>query len=189
MNNREIEKRNDQFQKAADKLLAESNLIEILHDYGEVDITGSYRLGLMMNGDIDIHVFVDQLDRESVTVLVSQLIRETSFFCCMFYDWVNYDNPGLPTGYYVGLKARVPGFNEQWKIDIWLVKEIRNSAKEYMELVENNLTPEKKLTVLKLKEWRNENEPDLISIKIYDAVFRHNISSIGELKSYIDDKN
>ncbi|QQR93419.1 hypothetical protein IPJ91_03135 [bacterium] len=46
-----------QLKKLADKLLSETNLIEELKNFGEVEITVSYKYDLMTKPDIDIHIY------------------------------------------------------------------------------------------------------------------------------------
>lgn len=61
----EILKLSQQVKKDADSLILKSKLIEILKKHGKVEFTGSYAADLMIEGDIDIHIFVDKLDKKN----------------------------------------------------------------------------------------------------------------------------
>lgn len=169
-----------QIKKDADKFLSDSKLIEILKKFGKVEITGSYVADLMMNGDIDIHLF-SFFDKNKAQKILSYLIDNTKFTGYMLFDWVTYRNPALPVGYYIGLKQKVKGYEHQWKVDIWLIEKSREKCGDYMKKIKN-VSAEEKLAILALKEWRDAKRPDLSSTKIYDAVIDRDVRTIQELK-------
>lgn len=175
---KEILEKSKQVKKDADKLLAESKLVEILGRFGVVEITGSYALDLMFSPDIDIHLF-GQFDRKKALDVLNTIMNETKLTGYMFFDWVTYKNPAFPNGYYLGIKQKMEGYDKQWKVDIWLIPEARPENISYMELLKN-CNEEEKITILMLKEWRDENNPGLSSTEIYDAVMKNNIKSIEE---------
>lgn len=167
-----------QVKKDADKLLADSKLLDILGRFGVVEMTGSYALDLMFTGDIDIHLF-GKFDRKKALEVLNTIMAETKLTGYMFFDWVTYQNPAFPNGYYLGIKQKMEGYASQWKIDIWLIPEARPENIGYMNLLKD-CTEEQKVAILTLKEWRDENNPGLSSTEIYDAVMKNNIKSIEE---------
>jgi len=175
--NKVIIENSKRVKRDAHKLLVDSGLIEILGRFGKVELTGSYALDLMLTGDIDIHLFGD-FERDRAILILNELIKNTKFTGYMFFDWVSFRNPNFPTGYYLGLKQKVDGYEKQWKIDIWLIKKARKESIKYMELVKN-CTEEQKEAILVLKEWRDKNDPGLSSTKIYDAVLREGIRTVS----------
>lgn len=170
--------------KNADKLLKDSKLLDILSNFGKVEVTGSYALDLMLTGDIDIHVF-GKFDRKKALEALNYLVEKTNFTGYMFFDWVSFHNPNFPTGYYLGLKQKVEGYEKQWKIDIWLIEKARKESIDCMELAQN-CTPEERITILILKEWRDANDPSLSSTVIYDAVLNKGIKTKEDFKKLLD---
>jgi len=178
--------KNQKFQKEADQILEQSKLLEILKEYGQVELTGSYPFGLMMNGDIDIQIFVKKLSKQKAKDLLNELIEKTNFVGYMFFDWVSYRNHSWPFGYYVGIKHKMFGYKHQWKIDIWLIEESTKSNIEYTKLLKNNLMPENKLLILKFKEWKNQNYPTFSSMPIYDAVLKEKINGLSDFVDFFN---
>jgi len=172
------------FKLDADRLLDELGLPGLLSSFGRVEFTGSYAVELMMNGDIDILV-CGQFERADVQRALNAIIDSTRLRGYDFQDFVVYSHPELPTGYYLGLKARVEGYPRLWKIDIWFFERNRAEAQEYMRLLREKLTPEGKLAILKLKKYRNERLHGVESTSIYDAVLRHGIRTIKDFKAYL----
>ncbi|MCX6377719.1 MAG: hypothetical protein NTU88_17100 [Armatimonadetes bacterium] len=184
MTNAQLLNESGRFKLDADRLLEELGLPCILSSFGQVEFTGSYALDLMMNGDIDILVH-GQFERADVQRALNAIMDSTRLRGYDFQDFVTYSHPELPTGYYLGLKARVEGYPRLWKIDIWFLDRNRAEAQEYMRLLRENLTPETKLAILKLKKYRNERLPGILSTIIYDAVLRHGIMTIKDFKAYL----
>lgn len=171
------------FKKDADQLLADSKLLDLLNKYGEVKLTGSYAYDLMMCGDIDIEVFGDFTRRKAQSIL-NDLISNTEFTGYMFFDWVKYEQPKWPKGYYIGFKQLLPGYEFQWKIDIWFMKENRNSAIEYHNRL-SNIDDKTKSIILGLKEYIKTSNWQADSTKIYDAVLDHGVKDAEGLKKYL----
>jgi len=176
-------KKSKKFKREADGLLEESKLLDILSKYGEVKLTGSYVYNLMMSGDIDIEVYGD-FTREKAQGILNDLISRTSFTGYMFFDWVKYEQPKWPKGYYIGFKQIMPGHQNQWKIDIWFMKENRNNSDKYFDKL-SNIDDETKEIILKLKEHIKSTNWQADSMQIYDAVLDHDIKSVEEFEGYL----
>ncbi len=164
----------------ATKILDDSKLIGLLSRFGKTEITGSYAANLMWDADIDIHVF-GKFSRQDVQQILDTLIGETSFLGYMFFDWVKYQNPNFPHGYYLGLKQSLDGYKKQWKIDIWFIDDDRKESRENMTRLKN-LTEDQKNAILRLKEYRDKNDLNFPSMKIYDAVIKNKIRSVDQFK-------
>jgi hypothetical protein len=184
MTNAQILGESRQFKIDADRLMEELGLPGLLSSFGRVEFTGSYAADLMMNGDIDILV-LGLFERADVQRALNSIIDSTRLRGYDFQDFVAYSHPDLPTGYYLGLKARVEGYLRLWKMDIWFLDGNRAEAEEYMRLLSEELTPEAKLAILKLKKYRNERVPGIQSTVIYDAVLRHGITTIKDFRAYL----
>lgn len=159
-------------------MLENSRLIEVLSRHGKAEFTGSYAHDLMMSGDIDIHLF-GEFDRESAKQALDELIDKTKFTGYMFFDWVEYQNPKWPRGYYIGFKQIMPGYSYQWKIDVWLLDKETEASIKYSEMLKN-ASEEERQTILELKYYCKKNNPMAESTEIYDAVFKDNDRTIAE---------
>jgi len=161
--------------KEADLLLQKSNLLELLRDYGEVRFTGAYRLDLMFEGDIDIHVINPQITKESTVKVLNRLIEQGFFRAYFFGDWVKFRKVKFPKGFYIGLKTV---FNQRkWKIDIWFLKKDDPKEIKLMNFIEKNLDSKKRLTILKFKQIRSRKNIEISSPDIYKIVIEKGITN------------
>ncbi len=173
------------WRKDADLLLANSKIIGLLGEYGRVVLAGSYRLSLMMSGDIDIKVINSKLEKRSVVETLNRLIRQDFFDNYLFGDWAGWKRPlegrDWPKGYYVGLKrnhTRLRGRN--WKVDVWFVRKQDGKELKLMNFIQQKLDYQSRLTILKFKKLKETRELQLSGTKIYDLVLREKVASTNE---------
>ena len=178
----ELFEKSKKIQDDATKLLNDSKLIEFLSKFGKVEMTGSYVYDLMMSGDIDIEVF-GNFTRESAKKILNELISKTDFTGYMFFDWVKYNNPKWPHGYYIGIKQIIAGYSHQWKIDIWLIKKNRNKTDLDERL--QNIDQKTKKIILALKNWTKEKDCQSDSMPIYNAVINCGVKNIEDYQKYL----
>ncbi len=104
-----------------------SKLLDLLKDYGDARVSGSYRLNLMTTGDVDIHVINPKITKERVKEALDRLIEQDFFDGYHFHDRVSHfgtarvaqgDDP--LKGYYIALKTVFRG--RRWKIDVWFLR-------------------------------------------------------------------
>ena len=167
----------------ADELLKETDLINILSEFGKVEITGSYKADLMWEADIDMHVF-GKFTRKDILKIMEKLMQETKMTGYMFFDWVTYSNPNWPKGYYLGIKQLFKNYKKQWKIDIWFIGKEREESAKNMNLV-SNLSDEEKIKILECKKYKIDNKYSFPSTEIYKAILKDGITSVEEFKKYI----
>ena len=166
------------FKKEAGALLKKSKILSFLKSYGCVRLTGSYRLGLMLNGDIDIHITNPGVTKDFAIEALNKLIKQGFFNGYLFYDWIKFRKAEFPKGYYLGLKTT---FNQKkWKIDIWFLQKNDEKEIELMDLIEKNLDKKSRLTILKFKDIRNSRNLEIPSSKIYQAVIKKGITNPKE---------
>lgn len=173
----------------ADRILNDSTLHEILKKYGEPKIVGSYSYNLMMNPDIDIHLYVKELSREKAVKLLNELIEQDYFDNYSLIDWVRNRDDRWSKGYYVGLKKIVSGHDKKWKIDIWQLVEDTPGSLEYQKLMKEKLNNKPRSLILELKELRNNKYPQLPSTIIYDSVLKEDIRNKEDFKNYLKKKD
>lgn len=150
-------------------ILKESGLLEFLAKYGEIKISGSYNLNLMVNGDIDIYIVMPIYKKQKVIEALNELIKQDYFRGYYFGDYIKNPKEGFPQGYYIGLN--IIRDNLFWKIDVWFVDKIDQEKENFMDFIQANLTDELKFEILKLKQERNDKKLDILSIDIYKQVF------------------
>jgi hypothetical protein len=161
-------KLSNSIRKDADLLLKKTDLIKKLSKYGELSISGSYDLDLMMDGDIDIFIINKRIDKKKSLEVLNDLIIQDDFNGYLYFDWTQRKHVGFPKGYYIGLKTK---FKERkWKVDIWLVNEKFKPAEKLMNFVKLNLSKEKKKIILSLKYKVKTKNLDLRSSDIYKKV-------------------
>jgi len=152
----------------ADVLLKKTDLIKKLSKYGEVSISGSYDLNLMMDGDIDLFIINKKINKQKSIDILKDLIMQNDFNGYLYYDWTKRKHDGFPEGYYIGLKT---DFRERkWKIDIWLVKEVYKPTEKLMNFIKSNLNEKNKKIILDLKYKAKTNNSNLRSSDIYKKV-------------------
>ena len=110
----------------ANSLLKKTKLISKLSKYGKVTLSGSYDLGLMMDGDIDIFIINKNINKLKSVTILKDLILQNDFNGYLYYDWTKRSHEGFPKGYYIGLKTDYKG--RKWKIDIWLLSNMYKPA-------------------------------------------------------------
>ncbi len=174
-----LERQASTHHRQATTLLRETGLLSILRRYGEVQVTGSYALGLMTVRDIDIYVINPKCSDRLAVKLLRALIVSHKFRGYMYSDFTLHRRKGFPRGWYIGLKKRVRG--KKWKIDVWLIH--KNTRPDMNKLV---LTPAQRRTILRLKTRRDREGIrglDLPSWHIYQAVIKNDKTSKQWLRS------
>jgi hypothetical protein len=161
-------KLSNSFHADADVLLKKTELVKKLSKYGEVSVSGSYDLDLMMDGDIDLFIINKKINKQKSIYILNDLISQNDFNGYLYYDWTKRKHEGFPKGYYIGLKT---DFKERkWKVDIWLVKEIYKPTEKIMNLIKSNLNEKNKKIILDLKYTAKTNNSNLRSSDIYKKV-------------------
>lgn len=152
----------------ADSLLKKTKLIQKLSKYGKVILSGSYDLGLMMDGDIDMFIINKNINKQKSVAILEDLILQNDFNGYLYYDWTKRKHEGFPKGYYVGLKTEYKG--RKWKIDIWLINNAYRPTDNLMNFIKTNLNEKNKKIILKLKHEAKTNNLNIRSSDIYKKV-------------------
>lgn len=143
----------------ADKLLASSGLLPLLHQYGHVEFVGSYPLGLMTCADIDMHISRKKAFTKAEVLKTQACIIAKTFFTgsgYYFSDWFSgwrKKNQNLPHGHYLGLAAVCRG--QGWKIDLWFMSDAEQHRRrhERVDMRDVNLTITQKVTMMRFKRY------------------------------------
>lgn len=165
----------------AEELLAKGKIIENLTPFGEVKFTGSYALDLMTVEDIDMVVINPNSEYKETAIKTLNAFANKNFFQSYhLYDWVRFNKPGFPTGFYLGLQT--PFNNKKWKIDIWFIKKLTEYEKRIVPQLKN-LPEEKRSLILRLKHHKQKNNLEISSADIYKLVLEGKLKSVKGLKT------
>lgn len=172
----------------ADKLLADTNLINIFGKYGTASpIEGSYSYGLMVYPDLDIQIITNhQLTKQEFADIVRKITTIESVRGLSVADRVNFSSTrvGRPSGYWLGLD--IPFENDRWGVDIWVQtkKQATGDSDRYKEKL-THLTSEQKVAILAIKYHlirEGMYGKPYLSVDVYDAVLG-GVSSFDEFMS------
>lgn len=152
----------------ANSLLKKTDLIQKLSKYGDVLITGSYDLDLMVDGDIDLFVVNKKFNKQKSVNILKDLIIQNDFNGYLYYDWTKRKHEGFPNGYYIGLKTEFR--KRKWKVDVWLVNERFKQTDNLIKFIKENLNEKNKKVILDLKYKTKTNNLNLRSSDIYKNV-------------------
>ncbi|MFX1254851.1 MAG: hypothetical protein ACFFCZ_24790, partial [Promethearchaeota archaeon] len=120
----------------AEAILNELNLVNLLKSFGDARIVGSVVLDLIVKRDIDIHVLVQTSNLLSVVNSVYPLLL--NFEKIHEVRISDYREEG---GIKIGIDV-YPGTSDNWSIDIWITNKFETTAFEFMNYLQDQLTPE-----------------------------------------------
>src|SRR5260221_4555585 len=86
-----------------DRILNESNLVEILSSYGDVKFVGSYPLNVMLRPDLDVYAIAKENSREKMLEVFQKIFVSNYFDEICFANWNDFemDNEVGIKGYYI----------------------------------------------------------------------------------------
>lgn len=166
----------------ADVLLHQTGLLKCLQKYGNVHITGSYRMDTMSWNDLDIY-----LEAAPATFDIFPMIADVNTLLRPF----RFD--GFTDGgkLFYGLETMITG--ERWNIDIW-IKDADgiHSSIEYCDEISRRIAedPAKRDAILSIKAelismgmygFDKNRDHHYHSNEIYDAVLREGILTTEDL--------
>ncbi len=176
----------------ADKILRESHILEILKEYGEVKIGGSYALDVMLRADLDLFVITKKHDWEKVIKIYDQLMRSKYFREFDFVNWVDFEDKSIDPmkGYY--FQPWVPIDDQLWKMDVWLVTPDQyngsQSTDRFKELLDKETDDSKRIAILEIKEAMKQGKKYIKGVDgklIYQAVLEHGIVDAESFKRFL----
>jgi len=168
--------------KHAMELLESTKLIGVLSGYGEVFITGSFRMDMMCWNDIDLYIEDSERVRDNWHELVSSVLH-----CLSPYRFDGFCKEG---GMFLGCETGITG--EKWNVDIWVrdSESIENSIRYCDEITRRTSErPELKSSILEIKQrlialgmYGMDKDParHYHSDEIYRSVLEENIRTAEE---------
>ena len=181
MNDVELLNYSENQKKIANTILAESDLISLLSKFGKCSIIGSLFLDLVYGPDIDI-VVETNVPRSASVSAINELIDKRQFQKYQYGDFVKFPRNERPSGFIIVLILEVDGV--KWETEIWFMEKYPQEKTDRDLSFKESLTPESKLTILKLKQAREKQGDDknrVFSPDIYRSVLMDGITDYSEI--------
>lgn len=179
----EAEQHSQEIKEEADKLLFTTKLRELLEQFGETDLGGSYAYNLMVDRDLDFGVAVQSITPEIRSKISSLFASQTWAYSVNMTDRVNFEplsNLGAPRGLYLGLTIPFP--KERWNVDVWFIV-ADNLPEDKMAQLIANASKEQKAAILEIKYQlmkSGQKEKGITSAEVYKAVIQNKITTPHE---------
>ena len=184
-----LTEQSNRLKKLADDLLASSKLPEILAKYGDIIFVGSYAAGLMMHGDIDIHILREKpFTKQETLDIFNDLVALTKFNSYYIGDWNDTNlHPEFPYGYYIGLKTQPTDI--KWKIDLWFLSTAEQSKfdQKKLDITKIALSDDQREAILSFKKYRQQNALKISGQEIYKLVLEDGVTTLDEFKKRTSD--
>lgn len=180
----DLNKKQLELQREANKFLADINLMDSLSKFGTPVIAGSLAAGLMTWPDIDIEVYSEKLvTREDLADFAKEMFRFPGNERIVLLDNREGYYPYYSYGLYVMLQQK------RWKVDIWFfLNGQKNTGKDYLEDILKKLNPENRKVILEIKAAISDNpryRKDIFSVDIYNAVLDEGVRDLEQFKVYL----
>ncbi|EKD53608.1 MAG: hypothetical protein ACD_61C00007G0018 [uncultured bacterium] len=188
MTDQELLKYSETQRGTATRILSETGLIPFLSKYGKCSVIGSFDLSLMYGPDIDIVVETNNPRDASVSV-IKELIEKREFHKYQYGDFVKFSRTGWPVGFIVVLISEMDGV--RWETEIWFLEKYPQDKIDRDLRFKEKLTPENRLTILKLKQAREaqgDNKHRISSTDIYRAVLIDRLTDYDQILSKYENK-
>ncbi len=164
----------------AEKLLRDFQIVEMWESIGaEVRTVGSFRSNLMMDKDIDLHVYTGELDAAKTFRALTPLLGDPCVIKCKYINGAATDEHCLE--WHLALKY----FSDEiWTLDmIQILAGTRFDGffEETTDAIIRALTPETRLAILKLKKAAPAGNY-ICGIEFYKAVLQDHVRTWGEFE-------
>lgn len=183
----ELMQQQQRLHEQADRMLAETGLLDLLARHGEISpISGSYTYGLMVYPDLDLGLVSRTASKPEFADLVHELVGSNYVRKVSTADTVNFPrvHPGRPKGYWLGLE--IPYGNDRWGIDCWLQRPEwqEGETDPYPERL-SRISHQQVLAILAIKHYlifQGIYGKTFYSVDVYDDVLDHGALSVEDFK-------
>lgn len=162
--------------------LNHTKLLEVLKDYGELLVEGSYAYGTMVDRDIDIRVILadGEPSVEYRNRVVNRILQIPELRKLDMVDMANYFWSKNQKAVGIWLGPQIMFNNELWNVDIWLFD--YNNGHKHLDTYNRmmNVSDEDRQIILAIKSYCLENglkQKGSTSIDIYRAVLEDGIKT------------
>jgi hypothetical protein len=170
-------------QDEADKLLAFTKLFELLGKFGEVDLGGSYKYGLMVDRDLDFGVLIKEMNPEIRSEIAKLFAVQSWTYGMTINDRINFNplsNFHAPLGLFLGLT--IPFMEKSWNIDTWFVVQKGFEDDEITKLVKSASNMQRDI-ILEIKYemlQRGLKQKGVTSAEVYKAVLLDGVNNVNQ---------
>lgn len=168
----------------AQLILGELDLVQRWSQYGQTAVIGAVAYGLVVAPDIDMEIFCRELNIEDGFEILRLCALHPNVTRIRFWNALGPPHFGL---YW---QVRYSYDDLEWKIDMWSMEDTYDGpcGTRMVDAMKKALTPEKRQSILKLKEEALLDEGVKIpSIQIYRAVIEDGVSEYQALKTWEKD--
>jgi len=172
-------------------------LMEALQSSGEVFLTGSYFLDLMVYPDLDLYVSMTSIanifaaagqmaSSDRVIRVAGQMASSDRVIRVTFE---NEEHSILPGGLYLNLRVNIGDWGRPWKVDIWwLDKKLIQEKKEIMQRFKQLLTPDLREQIIRYKASLINSAgrtPQFSGYFVYKAFLDEGLRDPAEITGYL----
>jgi len=186
----------ERLQKQAQRVI-DLGIVDLLRNYGDIEIGGSYDYGLMVYPDLDTSSIVSEaVDLNLFANLCSDVVRQPyvrKISTANTHDYGTAGDAARPDGYWLGIEIRLE--DDFWGIDTWVINPTwpkKGSAnvqksRDYKSAL-SQLDNDKRTAILRMKYmaiFEKIYGSKITSGMVYDAVLDQNASTYAELKQLL----
>jgi hypothetical protein len=168
----------------AGQLMESLHMMEALQPYGEVFLTGSYFLDVMVYPDLDLYVPMTTI--ENIFTAAGQMTNHPAV------TRVTYENEihsALPDGLFLNLRVNLGDWGRLWKVDIWWLEE--NLIREKMVIMQRFkqlLTPDLRGQIIRYKTSLINSlgrTPQFSGYFVYKAFLDEGLRDPADVNAYL----
>lgn len=167
----------------ADSLLHQRGILEILRQFGQPHVSGSYALDLMTWRDLDLYLDAPSMAVTRFLQLGLQLAGQLCPWKMFFTNHRDFPSTEGITGLYYGIRLGELS-RGAWKIDLWALDSTTCAERlAHCDRIAQRLRPEHRTAILRIKSalWDHpEYRKTITSQHIYEAVIENGVRSTEE---------
>lgn len=166
----------------AAEIVRRLGLLEAWSRYGRPVVVGAVAHGLTLDPDIDLEVYCPDLDPAHGFAVLAVAARDPGLRETLFRNFLD----GQDGAYYWRLLYRDDDGTD-WKIDMWSAPQdyALPRGEDLLAPLARALTPETRLAILRLKDWRAATGTELLSIDLYRAVLEGGVRDPDGLAAWL----
>lgn len=177
-------------QREAREVLELTGIEAVLERFGQVNLIGSYRYGVMVRKDIDFHIIVDAMTTKLVQDFFAYASGAVLFEHILFHDKhtfnalaaARYASKWALDSYYFGL--RLTHGTSEWQIGVNFITAPQQSSVEIGHLFET-ATDAQRERIISFKQALIDDGRSISSAYIYRAVLEKDITDMPSLLAYL----
>lgn len=148
---------------SAQDLLNSTNILQLLAEFGEVHVVGSYAFDLMTEPDIDI-VVVTPTPKESSEKALAHISQLHLFQKLEYGDFQKFPRENRPPFYIFNM--RTPHVGDMWEIETWFMPD----ATEKIAFAEKmkSISQAQRDEIMRLKQKRRTDGVDKHTLSSFD---------------------